>query len=83
MPKAAFGLYFDHGIWSAFQALGLELLPQCAVPHDPLVIMLVLFLGFISVPVSVMAGWLRKRASTSSSQHIHPDRIEELGRLSV
>lgn len=57
---AGVGLYFDHGIRSAFQTLGwsssrnarsLKILSR--------VIMLVLSLGFISVPVSVTAGWLR------------------------
>jgi succinate dehydrogenase / fumarate reductase cytochrome b subunit len=59
LAMAVLGLHIDHGIWSAFQTLGwsnarnersLKILSR--------VLALVLFLGFVSVPVSVMAGWL-------------------------
>jgi succinate dehydrogenase / fumarate reductase, cytochrome b subunit len=53
-------LHLDHGIWSMTQTLGwattkntkrLRVLSR--------VIAIVVFLGFISIPVAVMAGWLR------------------------
>jgi len=53
-------LHLSHGIWSMLQTLGwstarneakLKLLSR--------VIALLVFIGFTSVPVAVMAGWLR------------------------
>jgi len=59
VSMAALCLHLDHGIWSAFQTLGwstsrnersLKILSR--------LIAIVVFIGFVSVPVSVMAGWL-------------------------
>ena len=59
LAMASLGLHIDHGIWSAVQTLGwgtarnersLKLLSR--------LIGFVAFLGFITVPVSVFAGWL-------------------------
>ena len=59
LSMAALCLHLDHGIWSAFQTLGwstsrnersLKILSR--------LIALAVFIGFISVPISVMAGWL-------------------------
>lgn len=59
VSMAALCLHLDHGIWSAFQTLGwsssrnersLKILSR--------LIAIVIFIGFVSVPVSVMAGWL-------------------------
>jgi succinate dehydrogenase / fumarate reductase, cytochrome b subunit len=53
-------LHLSHGIWSMLQTLGcnnaraasiLQLLSRCVA--------LAVFVGFISVPVAVMVGWLR------------------------
>jgi len=60
IAMAALGLHLDHGIWSAFQTLGWSTARnERSLKIVSRVIALVLFLGFISVPVSVMAGWLR------------------------
>lgn len=54
------GLHLDHGIWSMLQTLG-----WCTVKNTnslralSRVIAIIVFLGFISVPIAVMAGWLR------------------------
>jgi succinate dehydrogenase / fumarate reductase cytochrome b subunit len=59
LAMAALCLHLDHGIWSMFQTLGwnsaktspgLRLLSR--------VVALVVFAGFISVPVAVLAGWI-------------------------
>ncbi len=60
IAMVALGLHLDHGIWSALQTLGwtnkrntrgLRTLSR--------IIALAVFLGFSSVPVAVLAGWLR------------------------
>ena len=60
LAMAALGLHLDHGIWSMLQTLG-----WCTVKNTnslralSRVIAIIVFLGFISVPIAVMAGWLR------------------------
>ena len=57
---AALCLHLDHGIWSAFQTLGWNSSRNArSFKILSRAIALVVFLGFISVPISVMAGWLR------------------------
>ena len=60
VAMGALGLHLSHGLWSLLQTLGwntarsearLKVLSQ--------VIAIVVFLGFASVPVAVLAGWLR------------------------
>jgi succinate dehydrogenase / fumarate reductase cytochrome b subunit len=60
IAMVALGFHLDHGIWSALQTLGwttrgntrgLRMLSR--------IIALIVFLGFTSVPVAVLAGWLR------------------------
>lgn len=60
LAMVALCLHLDHGIWSMLQTLGwvntdntgsLRLVSR--------LIALVIFAGFVSVPVSVLAGWLR------------------------
>jgi succinate dehydrogenase / fumarate reductase cytochrome b subunit len=55
MLAICFHLY--HGVWSAFQTLGADH-PKYAQLRRPLavVVALVVFLGFISIPVSVLTG---------------------------
>jgi succinate dehydrogenase / fumarate reductase cytochrome b subunit len=54
------GFHLRHGLWSAFQSLGLNhprhtpVLKQAA-----LWITIVIIAGYISIPVSVLAGWVR------------------------
>jgi succinate dehydrogenase / fumarate reductase, cytochrome b subunit len=60
IAMVALGFHLDHGIWSALQTLGwttrtntrsLRLLSR--------IIALVVFLGFSSVPIAVLAGWVK------------------------
>jgi succinate dehydrogenase / fumarate reductase cytochrome b subunit len=54
------GFHLRHGLWSAFQSLGLNhprhtpVLKQAA-----LWITILIIAGYISIPVSVLAGWVR------------------------
>jgi succinate dehydrogenase / fumarate reductase cytochrome b subunit len=60
LAMAALCLHLDHGIWSMFQTLGCNnarVSPRLMVLSR--VVALVVFAGFISVPVAVLAGWLR------------------------
>ena len=60
VAMAALCLHLDHGIWSMFQTLGwnnAEISPGLRVVSR--VVAVVVFAGFISVPVAVLAGWLR------------------------
>jgi succinate dehydrogenase / fumarate reductase, cytochrome b subunit len=60
VAMAALCLHLDHGIWSMFQTLGLNnagMSPALRVLSR--VVALVVFAGFISVPVAVLAGWIR------------------------
>jgi succinate dehydrogenase / fumarate reductase cytochrome b subunit len=60
IAMAALCLHLDHGIWSAIQTLGWNTQRnQGTLKILSSLIAVVIFLGFISVPVSVMAGWLR------------------------
>ena len=60
VAMACLCLHLDHGIWSALQTLGWN-----DARSTPLfralsrVMALVVFVGFISVPVAVLAGWVR------------------------
>ena len=55
----ALGLHLYHGIWSGFQTLGLNH-PKYNRYRRPLAagLSILLFVGFIIVPVSVLAGWV-------------------------
>lgn len=60
VAMAALSMHLYHGIWSAFQTLGFNtsrntrsLKTMCRL------LALAVFAGFVSVPVSVLAGWLR------------------------
>jgi succinate dehydrogenase / fumarate reductase cytochrome b subunit len=60
LAMAALCLHLDHGIWSMFQTLGwnnARISPGLMVLSR--VVALVVFAGFISVPVAVLAGGLR------------------------
>lgn len=59
LAMAALCLHLDHGVWSMFQSLGLcnaRLTP--ALRALSRAVGLVVFAGFISVPVAVLAGWI-------------------------
>lgn len=60
ISMAALCLHLDHGIWSALQTLGWSTeRNQKSLKIISRVIAIAIFIGFISVPVSVMAGWIR------------------------
>lgn len=60
IAMAALGLHLDHGIWSMLQTLGWVTTDNTkSLKATSRVIAVVIFLGFISVPISVLAGWLR------------------------
>jgi succinate dehydrogenase / fumarate reductase cytochrome b subunit len=60
IAMAALCLHLDHGIWSGIQTLGWNTQRnQGKLKILSSLIAVVIFLGFISVPVSVMAGWLK------------------------
>jgi succinate dehydrogenase / fumarate reductase cytochrome b subunit len=60
VAMAALCLHLYHGIWSGLQTFGFHNARNGAVLKAvSRVIAIVVFLGFISVPVSVLAGWLR------------------------
>jgi succinate dehydrogenase / fumarate reductase cytochrome b subunit len=53
-------LHLDHGIWSTLQTLGWNTARnERVLKIASRVIAIVVFLGFSSVPVSVLVGWLR------------------------
>lgn len=60
LAMAALCLHLDHGIWSMFQTLGLNnARTTSALQTLSRVVALVVFVGFTSVPVAVLAGWVR------------------------
>ena len=60
ISMGALCLHLDHGIWSMFQTLGV-----CTVENTKSIrilsriVALIVFAGFVAVPISVMAGWVR------------------------
>jgi len=53
-------LHLDHGIWSGLQTLGWVNLDNTkSLRMVSRIIALIIFAGFISVPISVLAGWVR------------------------
>ncbi len=60
VAMGALCLHLDHGIWSMLQTLGWNARKsQKALRGLSRVVAIIVFLGFISIPVAVMAGWLR------------------------
>src|SRR5881397_2013360 len=60
VAMACLCLHLDHGVWSLLQTLGwnnARTTPALRVLSRG--VALVVFLGFISVPVAVLAGWIR------------------------
>jgi succinate dehydrogenase / fumarate reductase, cytochrome b subunit len=59
VAMGALCLHLDHGIWSLLQTLGWSTARnQATLKILSRVIAIVVFVGFSSVPVAVMAGWL-------------------------
>jgi succinate dehydrogenase / fumarate reductase cytochrome b subunit len=60
IAMGALCLHLHHGIWSMLQTLGWNnARTSSALQVLSRGIALVVFVGFISVPVAVLAGWLR------------------------
>jgi succinate dehydrogenase / fumarate reductase cytochrome b subunit len=60
LAMAALCLHLDHGIWSMLQTLGwVNLYNTKSLRILSRIIALIIFAGFISVPISVLAGWVR------------------------
>ena len=60
VAMGALCLHLDHGIWSMLQTLGWNTARnEATLQIVSRVIAIVVFLGFTSVPVAVMTGWLR------------------------
>jgi succinate dehydrogenase cytochrome b subunit len=60
VAMGALCLHLDHGIWSLVQTLGWSTARnEATLKIISRVIAIVVFLGFTSVPVAVMTGWLR------------------------
>ena len=60
VAMACLCLHLDHGIWSMFQTLGWNnARSTSALQGLSRGVALVVFGGFISVPIAVLAGWLR------------------------
>ena len=59
IAMGALGLHLDHGIWSALQTLGWVTQGNTkSLRTVSRILAFIIFAGFISVPVSVMAGWV-------------------------
>jgi succinate dehydrogenase / fumarate reductase cytochrome b subunit len=59
VAMGALCLHLDHGIWSMLQTFGWNTGEnQKALRGLSRVVAIIVFLGFISIPVAVMAGWL-------------------------
>ncbi len=53
-------LHLDHGIWSGLQTLGWVNSDNTkSLRIVSRIVALIIFVGFISVPISVLAGWVR------------------------
>ena len=60
IAMAALCFHLDHGIWSLLQTLGWNTARnEATLLMISRVIAVVVFLGFTSVPVAVMTGWIR------------------------
>jgi succinate dehydrogenase / fumarate reductase cytochrome b subunit len=60
LAMCALFLHLDHGIWSGFQTLGWSTAKtQKNLRSLSRFIAAAVSLGFISVPLAVMAGWVR------------------------
>jgi succinate dehydrogenase / fumarate reductase, cytochrome b subunit len=60
LAMCALCLHLDHGIWSALQTLGWVTVDNTkSVRIISKIIAIAIFAGFVSVPISVLAGWVR------------------------
>jgi succinate dehydrogenase / fumarate reductase cytochrome b subunit len=60
LAMGALCLHLDHGIWSGLQTLGCVTQDNTkSLRTVSRIVALIIFAGFISVPISVLAGWVR------------------------
>ena len=60
VAMGALCLHLDHGIWSMLQTLGCTTVQNTkGLRVFSRIVAIVIFVGFISVPISVLAGWVR------------------------
>jgi succinate dehydrogenase / fumarate reductase, cytochrome b subunit len=60
LAMAALCLHLNHGIWSAFQTLGWSnARNQRGLKIFSTIVAILVFLGFSSVPIAALAGWVR------------------------
>jgi succinate dehydrogenase / fumarate reductase, cytochrome b subunit len=60
IAMGALALHLDHGIWSMLQTLGWVTIGNTkSLRMISRVVAVIIFAGFVSVPISVLAGWLR------------------------
>jgi len=60
IAMGALALHLDHGIWSMLQTLGWVTIGNTkSLRTISRIVALIIFAGFISVPISVLAGWVR------------------------
>jgi succinate dehydrogenase / fumarate reductase cytochrome b subunit len=60
VAMGALCLHLDHGIWSMFQTLGWATVQNTkSLRTFSRIVAILIFAGFISVPISVLAGWVR------------------------
>jgi succinate dehydrogenase cytochrome b subunit len=60
IAMAALCLHLDHGVWSMLQTLGWVTQGNTkTLKTVSRIVALIIFAGFISVPISVLAGWVR------------------------
>jgi len=59
VAMCALCLHLDHGIWSMFQTLGWTTVSNTkSLRIFSRIVAIVIFAGFVSVPISVLAGWV-------------------------
>ena len=60
IAMGALCLHVDHGLWSSLQTLGFVSTQNTkSIRITSRVIAALIFIGFVSVPISVITGWLR------------------------
>lgn len=59
VAQVALGLHLFHGVWSAFQTLGLDAQRNPFYRHLAAALSVVVVAGNISIPLSVLGGWIR------------------------
>ena len=60
LAMCALCLHLDHGVWSALQTLGWVTTDNTkSIRWISRIVAIAIFAGFVSVPISVLAGWVR------------------------